>query len=573
MKKQSRKLLAFLLMSLVLLPAPHLVANAQEAGAKPAQDKPQTESKEEKELRKREENLNKKEEERKRKEARSRADVAKKYQTLSDFAEDLYASDYEFRDQVDEGYINLQAEHALQAYLINTRPGRQAFKTETEVETLRYRGSLYPNPRVQEYVNRLGQQIVPDDSEKLYAFKVVVNPIPHAYTLSTGTVLISTGMISLLDNEAQLAYVLAHELAHVYKDHWRIKVMMPLAQDEYNEKQEKKRQLLTTVLAAAGAGVGGAVGGEKGLFAGAVSGFIVGRIVGNHYAGNLALDWDDAQEDEADDFALKATLKRSFDIQEVPKLYARMALASQQDNRMQLGFLGKRSRIRNRIEYAQKAIGGPLQAQYQQALQANQIKGMGSEFNLIMADLKRDNGIEAFHHDMFQLAKMNLQQSVMLRSDDARATFFFGLVLKQVGRTKEELDLANQSLLKAISLDVRHEIPEVQLHRGLLLMDSKEGGNQTEAIAAFKNYITDYGRRKAINISNEELMPPNLNVIYGYMRLLGERTWTAPTIGDVIKATSTGPNNPAPQAPASIQTIAPPSQTLAPTNTKKPRKP
>ena len=38
-------------------------------------------------------------------------------------------------------------------------------------------------------------------------------------------------------------------------------------------------------------------------------------------------------------------------------------------------------------------------------------------------------------------------------------------------------------------------------------------------------------------------MPPNLDVIYGYMRLLGEKTWTAPTIGDVIKATSTGPSN------------------------------
>jgi predicted Zn-dependent protease len=573
MKNRTIKFAAFLLILLFVVPTPQLILKAQEASPKPAQEKPQGESKEEKELRKREEKLNKKEEERKLKEAKSRANVAKKYQTLTEFAEELYASDPEFREQVEEGYIDLQSAHALQAYRINTQSGREVVKVETDAEALRNRHGLYSNPRVQEYVNRLGQQIVPDDSDKLYSFKVVINPIPYAYTLSTGTVLISTGMISMLDNEAQLAYVLAHELAHVYKDHWRVKVMMPLAEEEYNKKQEKKRLMWAAVLTAAGAGIGGAVGGEKGLVAGTISGLVAGKIVGNHYAGSLALDWNEAQENEADDFALRVTMGKSFDVQEVPKLYARMAQAAHNDNRMQLGFLGKRSRIQSRIDYAQKMLSGPLQAQYQQALQANQIKGMGPEFNLIMADLKRDNGIQAFYHDMFQLAKMNLQQSVMLRSDDPLTTFYYGLVLKQVGRTKEELDLANQSLLKAISLDVRHEIPEVQLHRGLILMDSKDAANQAEAIAAFKNYVTDYGRKRANNISNEELLPPNLGVIYGYLRLLGDKTWTAPTVGEVIKATSTTPLSAAPQTPASMPKIEPAPQTLSPTTSRKPSKP
>src|SRR5687768_8107654 len=125
MKNQSRKLLAFLLMSLFLLPAPHLVANAQEAGAKPAPDKPPTESKEERELRKREENLNKKEEERKRKETRDRANEAKSYKTLTEFAEDLYASDSDFREHVDYWYIQVQSGHAAEAYRINTSRRKQ----------------------------------------------------------------------------------------------------------------------------------------------------------------------------------------------------------------------------------------------------------------------------------------------------------------------------------------------------------------------------------------------------------------------------------------------------------------
>jgi predicted Zn-dependent protease len=572
MNNRPRKIAALLLTLLFVLPTSPLIVNAQEPGAKPAQDKPQTESKEEQELRKREESLNKKEEERKKKEAKARASEAKKYETLSEFAEDLYASDIEFRDRVDEEYLNLQATHAEDAYRTNTSRRQEVLHTENQGERLKLRRGLYDNPRVQEYVNRLGQQIVPEDSDKLYSFKVTVNPIPHANTLSTGTILISTGMISLLENEAQLAYVLAHELAHVYKDHWRMKVMMPLAEEEYNRKQLKKRLFWTAVLGAAGAGLGGAVNGERGAEIGGISGLLVGAAVSHYYAKNIRLDWNTAQENEADDFALKATLGKSFDIQEVPRLYASMAQVARNDNRIQLGFLGARSRIRERTEYSQKLIDGSLQPQYQQALKANQIKGMGPEFNLIMAELKRDNGIEAFYHDMFQLARKNLQQSVMLRSDDPLATYYYGRVLKQVGRTKEELDLANESLLKAISLDVRHEIPDVQLHRGLMLMDSKDRGQQTEAIGAFKSYITGYGRKRAISIGNDELLPPNVDVIYGYMRLLGEKTWTAPTVSDLVKA-APGSSVPAAQTPAAIPRIEPASQTLSPTNTKKPRKP
>jgi predicted Zn-dependent protease len=571
MKNRSPQLVALLLMFLFTTPTAQFITVAQNGSTSTAQQKPQAESPEEKKLREREENLRKKEEERKSKEAKARATEAKKYQTLTEFAEELYASDPEFRDEVDDAYLDLQGAHATEAYRINISHRKELLATENEGEVLRLRRALYDNPRVQEYVNRLGQQIVPDDSEKLYSFKVIVSPIPQAYTLSTGTVLVSTGMISVLDNEAQLAYVLAHELAHVYKDHWRIKVMLPLAEAEYNKKQEKKRAFWAGVLTLAAGGIGAAVAGRDGAAIGAISGFAAGAAIGSYYSRNIALDWNIAQENEADDFALKATLGKSFDVQEVPRLYTTMAQVARVDNRTQLGFLGARSRIQERSEYAKKLIAGSLQAQLQEALKANKLKGTSPEFNLVMAELKRDNGIEAFYFDMFQMAKMNLQQSVTLRSDDPLAAYYYGRVMKQVGRTKEELDNAQQSLLKAISLDIRHDIPEVQLHRALMLMDSKESGNQNEAVAALKAYITAYERKRATSISNEGLLPPNVDVLYGYMRLLGEKTWTAPELAEILKTgNSTGS---APRPPASIPRVEPASETLTPTSTRKTRKP
>lgn len=529
MKYQSlpRLTLSLLLVGLMLLPAPVLTAMGQD---KPAAA--QAETPEEKKLRERQEALKKKEEERKEKEVKARTKEAKKYNTLRDFAEDQYASDPEFKDQVDDAFFQMQESHALEAYQINTTHPKEYISTDKEGENLKIHRALYDNPRVQEYINRLGQSIVPADSDKLYSFKIMVNPIPTAYTLSTGTVLISSGMVSLLDNEAQLAYILAHELAHVYKDHWRVKVMMPLAEAEWNERQEKKRQRWSMIAGLVGATVGAAAGANDPLAYGYLSAR-AGYAISSVYSKKMSTDWVTNQENEADDFAMKATLNRSYDVQEVPRLFASMNEVVRRDSRAQLGFLGARGRLRERTEYAQKLLQGSLQGQYQQLLKEGKIIGTGPEFNMILAELKRDNGIEAFYFDMFDMARKNLQQSVTIRADDPLAVYYYGRVMKQVGRSKEDLESAQQMLLTAVRLDTRQNIPEIQLHRALMLMDSKETTAQGEAVQALKNYILAY-QKKNLDVRVEDAsLPPNVDILYDYLRLLGDKKWTAPLPGNV----------------------------------------
>lgn len=557
----TRRTLFAMLLAITLIHVPLLHVAAQNAAG-------QTESPEERKLREQQEKTKKKEEERKEKEAKAREKETKKYNTLKEFAEDLYARDPEFKDEVENAYLDLQSQHALEAYLINTRHAKEYIATENEGEALKIRRALYDNPRVLEYLNRLGQRLVPDDSDKLYAFKITVNPIPTAYTLSTGTVLVSTGMVSLLDNEAQLSYVLAHELAHVYKDHWRLKVIMPLAEQEYNERQEKKRAMWGALFGAVGAGVGAAIAGRDGAFYGGVSGLTAGYVISSFYNKKLATDWYVAQENEADDFAMKAMLDRSYDPQEVPKLYNVMAQVARQDSRTQLGFLGARSRITQRNEYSQRLLGGTLQGKYQELKSSGKLVGTSPEFNLIMSELKRDNGIEAFYFDMFQMAKMNLQQAHMMRSDDPLAAYYYARVLKQVGRSKEDMDQAEQLVLTALRLDTRHNIPEIQLHRALLLIESKEPALQAEAVASLKQYILAYQKRRMELRGEDETLPPNVDILYDYMRLLGDKNWKAPPpsiAGQALAGASTGS-----PAPSNTPTPAIPVKTNATQGRKRP---
>src|SRR5438270_430099 len=113
--------------------------------------------------------------------------------------------------------------HSEEAFNVNTS-GHSGLVSVHE-DTWRRHVNLYDNLLVQDHVNRIGQRLVPNDSEKLFAFRVVPDPTPLARALSTGTIYVSTGLISMLDSEAQLAYVLAHEMAHVHLDHWKEKTM------------------------------------------------------------------------------------------------------------------------------------------------------------------------------------------------------------------------------------------------------------------------------------------------------------------------------------------------------------
>jgi len=87
------------------------------------------------------------------------------------------------------------------------------------------------------------------------------------------------------------------------------------------------------------------------------------------------VDWDFAQENEADDFALKNTLDRNYDVQEVPKLYVAVSQAAAVDQRIGLGFMGNKKRVKERTEYAKKVLETQLKPDYEKKLQAAQLVG------------------------------------------------------------------------------------------------------------------------------------------------------------------------------------------------------
>jgi predicted Zn-dependent protease len=82
-------------------------------------------------------------------------------------------------------------------------------------------GAAYDDPALQAYVNRVGQRLVANSDEPgtAFTFTVVDSPDINAFALPGGYIYINRGLLAYLDNEAELAAVMAHEIGHVTASH------------------------------------------------------------------------------------------------------------------------------------------------------------------------------------------------------------------------------------------------------------------------------------------------------------------------------------------------------------------
>jgi predicted Zn-dependent protease len=387
-------------------------------------------------------------------------------------------------------------------------------------------GQLYNNPMLQRYINAIGQRLVPKDSPNVYSFKLLLDPIPKAEALSTGTILVSTGMVSMLDNEAQLAYVLGHEIAHVEKNHAylivRMSVLEPALNAEKERETKEKRAIVSAVTTFATGGIGGIYGGLNGALIGSVSG-LAGGLIGSSLIfrdHNTVTQWSDIYENDADETSLRYMLAQSYDVREAPRLYTRLQAAAAHDPRIGLGFMAKESRMKARTAHIQTVLSGDFKTQWEAKLKAGGLTGSSGEFSLIMAALKRDNGIIAIDYDLFAMARDNLEEAVELRSNDPRAQLYLGKVISLTARTPDDRQQAEEHFMKAIQYDgTRGAYPDPHLEHALHLIG--ENGDKGEIKNEIEAYVALYQRE------HMGTLPTNMAILYDYLTLVGDTNWYA----------------------------------------------
>jgi predicted Zn-dependent protease len=151
-----------------------------------------------------------------------------------------------------------------------------------------------------QYIQTLGKRLVaviPKDRTWPYQFHAIAQKEVNAFALPGGPMFVNVGTITAVDNEAELAGVMAHEMGHVYMQH--------------SAKQLRKSAIADLLGAVAGA-VGGSIA-ETGIQLG---------------AGTLLLKYSRADEAQADAFGAIVLWKTDFNPMALADFFQKLGATS-----------------------------------------------------------------------------------------------------------------------------------------------------------------------------------------------------------------------------------------------------
>jgi predicted Zn-dependent protease len=177
---------------------------------------------------------------------------------------------------------------------------------QTYQEVLK-KSKVSTDPALNEMVRRVGTRIAAVTGKKDYQweFKVIESPQANAFCLPGGKVAVYTGILPITRDEAGLAAVVGHEVAHAIARHGGERV-----------SQEMLVHVgLVGTMAALGKGDPATV--QQ-----------VGALLGAGASVGLLLPWGRAQESEADHLGLIYMAKAGYDPRAARDLWIRMGQAS-----------------------------------------------------------------------------------------------------------------------------------------------------------------------------------------------------------------------------------------------------
>lgn len=396
----------------------------------------------------------------------------------------------------------------------------QLLTEDSDTALARNQGKLYPNPSLQAYINRLGQSLIPREASEniLVSFKIIEDPFPYADSLATGTIYLSSGMISLLENESQLAFLLMHEAGHVLLSH-------NLYQFIEDEKAEKRANRLRLIGAAAGAVAGGIIGGSnKDAAKGSLSGLAVAEIMTVYRARRFQKQI----QFESDQFATQVLLQNGFDAREGPTLMAKVGETVSHSGAAVALVFGNAEDLPERAEKVKGLLGGPYQPAVARILSGNGFRMSSPRYSQLMAELKRDNGLLALERDMFFIARTNLEEAAAVRTDDPLTMYGLGMLYRTVGRSDEDLAKASSYLKSAMEFDeIRHAFPQAYLQYAVELLSREDPKRYPEIQKALRSYVVLYQRKWG------GTLPREMQFVYDYLDLTGDRNWVAYKVDNV----------------------------------------
>ena len=358
---------------------------------------------------------------------------------------------------------------------------------EARAEERKFLGKaeLYKDPLLENYLNTVAARLTPEglaaQDQLAIDVKVLRDPSLNAFAYPHGTLFVHTGLIARLENEDQIAGVLAHEMTHVENRH-----MLRYRRSIQNKQIGFMIGALAASVWAAGKAGHEAAEGHWGKAAriGQVADILLG--LGLQLAFIAAVNgYGRDLEREADEGALEKMQNFGYNPGQMENVYSLLMDDHGDGTKLETFFFGNHPQIGERIENTRAYL--TAHPGYKDIPARVDIDP--EDFQLRVRSLLKDDALLNIEAGRFGIAEDELKRALKIIPGDPVAHYLLGVLYMKKAETKTDeaaalSQNAYQCFSDAAQLDAQYADPHREL--GLAAYRSHD---YTSACSEFKRYI------------------------------------------------------------------------------------
>jgi len=309
-----------------------------------------------------------------------------------------------------------------------------------EQQVINSSGWLYRNAELETYLNEVAAKLktFTDSPDISFDIKIINDPHLNAFAFPNGVIYVHTGVLARMENEAQLAALLAHEMTHCTHRH-SLRVL----------KSIKDRP---GYLAAVQKSI------EKVAMAQELAQFL-----GVNGSRTAVTGYTREFETEADRVGLDLMAQAGYDPRQALNLFEHLRQEIEIEGVKEPFFFGTHPSVQQRIENASLWLATEYSGKDAGLINSEIFRSRLDE--LVLDNARLDLRIGRFY-----IAQSSVEKYLRRNPDDAGAHYLLGEIFRQQGR-QDDTEKAIKQYKKAIVLDPSFPAP----HKAMGLMHYEEG--------------------------------------------------------------------------------------------------
>ena len=367
---------------------------------------------------------------------------------------------------------NLPTVGEMQSLQLQEDEKRLWNRSEEEQKRLNHSSYIYEDPILTAYVNDIAQKLIPENVKEkglLVEVKIIKNPLLNAFAYPNGVIYVHTGILTKMENEAQLATLLGHEMTHITHRH---------TIENYRSVKNTTAVLATVQMAATPFGVYGGLA----------------NLLGSVGAMAAVTGYSRELETEADRGGLESMIKAGYDPREAPRLFELLKKDVEEQKIKEPFFFGSHPRLQERID------------NFNQFMVENKSVTQGvrntDRFMAQISSLLLENAQLDLSMGRFSSAQNGIERFLQEEPQNASGHYYLGELYRQKG-DKDDWDRALKEYILAVEYDSSYPEP----HKAIGLIYYKQGFKE-RSVKEFEQYLfmaPDAGDRGYIEQFIEEL--------------------------------------------------------------------